>query len=142
MTTNIKSKTKKFESCFAVGLDLSEFASSDAQSSQISAAAELLEVKNREKLRKQLEEQEEKIMQENAAQKVKEAERRALDASKHVDIIKSCGGGSGFSSYVLVDMHSSDLSGGKKETGKNKKVAKKTTNYKIKGSNVKRMRKR
>jgi adenylate kinase len=142
MTTNIKSKTQEFESCFAVGLDLSEFASSDVKSSQISAAAELLEVKNREKIRKELEEQEEKIMQENAAQKVKEAERRVLDASKHIDIIKSCGGGSGFSSNVLVDMHSSDLSGGKKETGKNKKVVKKATNYKIKGTNVKRMRKR
>lgn len=142
MTSNINTKPKKFESCFAVGLDLSEFSSTDQKSSQISAAAELLQVKNRERIQKELEDQEEEIMQQSAAKRVKKAERMLYDASKQMNIIKSCGGGAGFSSNVLIDMHSSDLSGGKKETGKNKKVAKKSTNYKIKGFSLKRMRKR
>ena len=148
MKSNLKSQTKQFESCFAAGLDLSEFSSSDPKSSQISAAAELLEVKNREILQKQLEDQEEEIMQRNAAQKAKEAEKRLQYASNHIDIIQSGGGGSGFSSNLLIDMHTSDLSGGKKETGKqNKKkkknrkvVAKKSTNYKVKVSSVNQLR--
>jgi hypothetical protein len=147
MNTDLKSQTKKFESCFAAGLDLSEFSSSDPKSSQISAAAELLEVKNREILHKQLEDQEEEIMLRNAAQKAKEAEKRSQGASNQIDIIQSGGGGSGFSSNLLIDMHTSDLSGGKKETGKqNKKkknqkvVAKKSTNYKVKVSNVSQLR--
>lgn len=93
-----------FESCFASGLDLSEFSSGDTQSqpSRPSAAAELLLVKQEEIKQKEREEEEEKKMEvlvKNRVSQLEESiEKKKLGGHHSENMVVN----------ALINMHGND----------------------------------
>lgn len=119
----------KFEASFSNGLDLSELVSSssvknndnNASPKIESASAELLRIKQKEVSVKEREEHQELMMQQKAAIKAKEQLRRLEDCNKREEKKSDEFYG------VLVSMHVSDTSGGKKERKHAKTKAQKRT---------------
>jgi hypothetical protein len=105
-TKPVSQPTKKgaFESCFASGLDLSEFSSggTQSQSSRPSAAAELLRVKQEEIKQKEREEEEEtrmEVLVKNRVSQLEESiEKKKLGAHRSENMVVN----------ALVNMHGND----------------------------------
>lgn len=89
--------TGRFETCFAQGLDLSEFASSSTTAAPQSHAAALLKIKQSEALLKQHQQQEEVRMQQVIRERVQAATVPAPDDDSHNGVVKA-----------LIGMHRSD----------------------------------
>lgn len=120
-----------FETTFSHGLDLSEFVSGSTGSLVPNASASLLRVKEIENIHKQKEENEERLMQQKAARKAQEQLRRLEEGDKCGE--KKCDRFYG----VLVSMHGSDSSGGKREQKHAKtKAQKRTVSLKFKRKSI------
>mmetsp|Transcript_529 Transcript_529/g.919 ORF Transcript_529/g.919 Transcript_529/m.919 type:complete len:159 (+) Transcript_529:3163-3639(+) len=122
------STTSNFEASFSNGLDLSEFSSSSLDNDNFSnspkiksASAELFRVKEHEAMMKQIEETQEIIMQKQAAIKAREQLKRFDESHRREETKSDAFYG------VIVSMHVSDASGGKKDKKHAKTKAQKRT---------------
>lgn len=99
-TTTTTRKTGGFESCFAQGLDLSEFTAASTAEPQTSHAAVLLQIKQSEALIKHNEEQEELRMQQVVRERVQALQQQATNSDNNDNELIG----------ALVGMHRSDHS--------------------------------